>query len=433
MTTAVRRVLILNVGRPSDGEIVDRPEAYALRQARPDYVVFVCSRPGPSQGGSLDFVARYADLVGLPAERYELLELDDPDDLVATYQAVGERIETLRHRFPEAQLIADYTAGTKSMSAALVLAALDRSAASEIELRLVRGTRGQFATVIAGTEQYAPVSMLHDVRAARLVDLARAALERFDYDGAARALDSALQLALSSSLRQRLERARNLCRAFDAWDRYDLDQAEQLLALYRREWHEWLSILHTVREIGQAYEENDREAVKKVRDPYAIVVDLLSNAERCAARARYDDGVARIYRALELLIQLRLWVAHGIRTDAVPLDRIPSPLHERVASRSDENGTVQLGLLQAWDLLGSLPDEPLAEWVRENRGRLLDWSRVRNYSLLAHGLEPVTEASWQRTGRIGLELCRSALALLAERKERRPLNQPQFPTIELVK
>lgn len=95
------------------------------------------------------------------------------------------------------------------MSAALVLAALEQDH-EHVELRLVRGVRGQFVTVQPGTEHFAPVSALQDLRAQRLVELARTALQRFDYHAASHALVSALNLQLSPELRQKLERARTL-------------------------------------------------------------------------------------------------------------------------------------------------------------------------------------------------------------------------------
>ncbi|MDB9309098.1 hypothetical protein PN471_10700 [Aphanizomenon sp. CS-733/32] len=39
---------------------------------------------------------------------------------------------------------------------------------------------------------------------------------------------------------------------------------------------------------------------------YEIVQDLILNAERRATQQRYDDAVGRLYRALELLAQIRL-------------------------------------------------------------------------------------------------------------------------------
>jgi CRISPR-associated protein (TIGR02710 family) len=435
-----RRVLVLNVGKPTEGDVAQRPEAYALREAHPDYVVFVCSQPGDTQSGSLDFVKEYARLAGLASEQYEVLALSDPDDLVRCYEALVARFADLRQRFPGAELLADYTAGTKSMSAALVLAALDSEGSPEVQLRLVRGARGRQATVVPGTESFAPVSGVHDVRARRLVTLARSALERFDYAEAAAVLDEAMRRELSADLRQKLERARNLCRAFDAWDRYELDTAMRLFELYRRDWHRQLAVLEQLHAVVGAFAPGDERSsgqprltgLDQVRDPYLAVEDILFNAERRAAQSRYDDALARVYRALELLVQLRLWLGHRIDTSDVDLTRVPEERRQQLAARAEGNGPVRLALVQAWDLLASLPGEPLAEWLRAERGRLLDWTKHRNHSLLAHGFAPVTATSWREHGETGIALCRAALRELHAASKRRPLEHRQFPRSELV-
>jgi len=436
----VRRVLVLNVGKPLDGDPAERPEAFALREARPDYVVFVCSQPGDTQTGSLDFVDQYATLAGLAPEQYEVLALPDPDDLVRCYEALVARFADLRQRFPGAELLADYTAGTKSMSAALVLAALDSEGSPEVQLRLVRGARGRQATVIPGTESFAPVSGVHDVRARRFLGLARSALERYDYAEAAATLDEAMRRELSPTLRSQLERARNLCRAFDAWDRYELPTAIRLFELYRRDWHRQHTVLEQLQGVVAAFslveqpptDQPRLAALDQLRDPYLAVEDVLYNAERRAAQARYDDAMARVYRALELLVQLRLWLGHRIDTANVDLARVPEERRAQLAARDRGNGAVRLALVQAWDLLADLPAEPLADWLRAERGRLLDWTKHRNASLLAHGFSPVTAAIWQQHGQAGLVLCRAGLAELAARQVRRPLQHGQFPRSELL-
>jgi CRISPR-associated protein (TIGR02710 family) len=216
MSGRIERVLVLNVGKPSDGAIAERPEAYALRQARPDYVVFVCSAKGADRAGTQEFVRRYADLVALPSDRYEELLLDEPDDLAQVYEQACETLGRLRATWSQARILVDYTGGTKSMSAGLAMAAIDQED-ERVELRLVRGQRGTFATVIPGTESFRPVSGIHDLRARRWLGPIRAALERYDYAVATRWLDELLERGISSELAVRLQRVRDLCRAFDAW------------------------------------------------------------------------------------------------------------------------------------------------------------------------------------------------------------------------
>lgn len=441
MSASVRRILVLNVGKPVNGDVSQRPEAVALREAQPDYVVFVCSQPDRPQAGSLDYVGEYARLVSLSPHQYESLVLPDPDDLADCYQKLVQCLEGLRARFPGAELLADYTAGTKTMSAALALAALDNEQSPEVKLRLVRGQRGQQATVIPGTESFVAVSGIHDLRARRLVSRARDALERFDYAEADRLLGQALQREISPSLRGQLERVRNLCRAFDAWDRYELERAATLLGIYRANWYQWLEVLQQLQGVTRAFtaKENRQSPdqprlidLDQLRDPYVAVEDLLLNAERRAAQARYDDAMARVYRALELLVQLRLWLGHRIDTSNADLARLPEALRVQYASRVEPGRPLTLALLQAWDVLAAFPDEPLADWLRAERGRLLDWTRHRNHSLLAHGFTPVMGNVWREYGCDGIELCRAGLTVLVEKNVRRPLKHRQFPQVDLL-
>jgi len=441
VSAPIRRILVLNVGKPENRDVAQRSETVALREAQPDYVVFVGSHPTRSQAGSVEYVDEYVRLVSLSPDRYEVLVLPDPDDLVDCYQRLVLCLEGLRARFPGAELLADYTAGTKTMSAALALAAVDNEQSPEVKLRLVRGQRGQEATVIPGTESFVAVPGIHDLRARRLVSRARDALERFDYAAADRLLGQALQREISPSLRGQLERVRNLCRAFDAWDRYDLERTATLLGIYREDWYQWLKVLQQLQGVTRAFtaKENRQSPdqprlidLDQLRDPYVAVEDLLLNAERRAAQGRYDDAMARVYRALELFVQLRLWLGHRIDTGDVDLTRLPEDLRSQYATRLERGRPLTLALLQAWDVLAAFPDDPLADWLRAERGRLLDWTRHRNYSLLAHGFTPVTQNVWREYGCRGIELCREGLAVLAEKKMRRPLKHCQFPQADLL-
>jgi CRISPR-associated protein (TIGR02710 family) len=428
-------VLVLNVGKPSDGEIAERPEAYALRQARPDYVVFVCSAKGADRAGTQEFVRRYADHAKLSPDRYEELLLDDPDDLVRVYEQACERLRRLRKDWPQALFLVDYTAGTKSMSAALAMAVIDQD--ERVELRLVKGQRGQYATVIPGTESFRPVSGIHDLRVRRWLGPLRAALDRYDYAAALQWLDALLEREISSALADQLQRARDLYRAFDAWDRWDLERAERLLKAHRtvpageQLAYERLTVLEQLRIVRDAFE--DRAVLTEERDPYVAVDDLLLNAERRAAQARYDDATARVYRAIELLAQIRLRVAHGLVTEDVDLARVPEECRAKLAARRDGEKAVKVGLLSAWCLLAAYPSDPLGRWFRERESRVIDWVKRRNRSILAHGLRPIGETVWEPEGRVGLDLCREALDRLAQAKQRRKrLRHVQFPRGELL-
>jgi CRISPR-associated protein (TIGR02710 family) len=152
----------------------------------------------------------------------------------------------------------------------------------------------------------------------------------------------------------------------------------------------------------------------------ARAVDLLANARRRQAEARYDDAVARLYRATEVIAQARLREALNIgETGAVPLDRLPESLRAEFASRRRDDGTVFLGLQDDYRVLQAL-GAPLGQRFYDLG--LADRQRspltARNQSILAHGFEAASE----RTFAVLWEAC-AALVELDEKE------LPVFPRL----
>ena len=138
------------------------------------------------------------------------------------------------------------------------------------------------------------------------------------------------------------------------------------------------------------------------------MLDLLCNARRRKAEGRYDDAVARLYRAVEALAQDQLRREHGIAdTGKVPLDRVPLSLRARYPADAAE---LKLGLQEAYLLLSELGD-PLGQrfaglgWHEPKHSPLT----ARNQSILAHGFAPVGATIFE-------SLWRGCLALAGWRK-----------------
>jgi CRISPR-associated protein (TIGR02710 family) len=120
------------------------------------------------------------------------------------------------------------------------------------------------------------------------------------------------------------------------------------------------------------------------------VVDMLENARRrIADQGRYDDGVARLYRAVEMWHQWRLQDLYSISTKQVDWEHVDESARQRFreatgAARLPET----LDLVRARTLDGILRDE-----AHEGDNVLRDLRQQRNNSILAHGLKPVGEGS----------------------------------------
>ncbi|MBA3472173.1 MAG: TIGR02710 family CRISPR-associated protein [Rubrobacter sp.] len=122
------------------------------------------------------------------------------------------------------------------------------------------------------------------------------------------------------------------------------------------------------------------------------VVDMLENARRrIADQGRHDDGVARLYRTVEMYHQWRL-SERSIDTSNVDWKKVEEDAKRRFL---EETGLAELSpfldLLRARTL-----DRILNGDVPEDDAVLRDLLQKRNHSILAHGLEPIGEIPARR-------------------------------------
>ena len=305
------------------------------------------------------------------------------DDLYEAFIIMCDTVSRLARQSPDARFIADYTGGTKTMTAALVCAALERD---DVDLQLVTGARPNLISVETGTEQAMIVSVAR-LRFDRAMKLYLGAWQRFAWHEAAEGLQS-LRIATNSPDRVRLGVARAISRALARWDDFDHAGALDLLVTYAaRVARVWPTMLPALRILTH---EGDQQ-----QDP-ARLFDLWWNAERCASQGRFDDAVARVYRLIEWTAQWQLRSKLDIDTGNVPSELLP----EGIDVRPDHDGKMKAGLWQAWQIVAAKVDGPARELIAGETGRALhDLLAIRNRSILAHGFLPVQQSDWKRIQR----------------------------------
>lgn len=375
-----------------------QPILTSIAANRPGYVCFFCTGrdPGTGKAGSIVQVTgkglvikanpqddkptlpNIAVQAGLRDGGFEAKEAP-ADDLDGACAAMRAGIADLAARFPAARFLADYTGGTKTMSAALVCTALERD---DVALWLVSGARPDLDKVRHGTEQ-AMAASADRLRLDRAMMRHLSAWGRYAYREAADGLD-AIPIAADAPDRPRLGLARALSRALALCDDFDHAGALALLDDYAGRISPHLpDLLPSLRLLA-----DDRPHSEPAR-----LWDLWLNAERRAAQGRFDDAVARWYRLMEWTAQWQLRVKRQWDTGDLPREPL---LAAGMDATPDRDGKIKVGLWQAWQLAAHyLPDTFKAFWA-DNQSILFDRLDIRNKSILAHGLRPVQQADWER-------------------------------------
>lgn len=303
------------------------------------------------------------------ASTVDFRQIQRPDDLFDCRSAIREVIQRARAELTrDDRLLVNPTSGTKQMSVAATLAALDEEVG---EIVFTVGDRAD-GVVVTGTERMAPF----ETRRFFLErDLAKAA-ELFH----AGAFFAAARLLKNHEGTEALH-ARERARCFHEWLRMKYAQAAR----------------HAARCPGKLA--RHLEILSKC-DPLSLEVlgDLLAGADELLRWGDSEEALARYYRGAEHLAKFRLSQTMNLRPPyrlEVLLDQLPASglLISELRSRA-RAGVLHLGNDLAWRILEAQQD-PLAAAFRLN-SRLQEGLRLRNDSLYGHGQEPVDVATVQR-------------------------------------
>jgi hypothetical protein len=388
----MKKILVFSVGGSAE------PIVNAIKNQKHDFVYFFCSSGskgsemtidslgdpcgdkrsskcpdcgheyhlGDPKGGAIVFQA------GLQKGQYEIITVDDPDDLNGCYQKLLDLAETIRKKYGDCQVIANYTGGTKTMSLAVALVGI---MTQEWDLSLNIGPRIDLIRVRSGD-----VPIVIDkwrILCQNQSDFLRRLLTRYHYAFAASSISEMLLHPLDKSLRDKLVEARVVCEAFDLWDTFNHQKALELIEPYGSRFYPYIINLKKI--LG-----------KSKATGYEIVSDLLNNAERRAAQKHYDDAIARLYRAIELFAQIRLEKEYGYKSGEMRLEQLPDHLQEEYRGRI-RDGKLMLGLREDYELLLKLGD-PFGKAFKQKEGKIIDAIKRRNSSISGgHGLTPLKE------------------------------------------
>lgn len=135
------KILLVTVGKAFI------PIVKAIQTVQPDRVIFYCTENFKDQivGAGLpctvqvgNQIKRYPNILKLAQlgnnfqQNRDLKIISNPDDLADCYQFVANTIRQLQESYPDCNIFADYTGGTKTMSLGLALACLESGVSLQV-------------------------------------------------------------------------------------------------------------------------------------------------------------------------------------------------------------------------------------------------------------------------------------------------------------
>lgn len=417
----MHHLLIASIGGTPD------PIVASLVGLRPDRVYFVPS--SDTQQLVMDIVARAKE------EGFSLSPGQWDELVIAGAQDFAGAVEKLRHldnevaawlrRGPEFAVAVDFTGGTKAMTAALAVVAHRW----KCDFRYVGGmerTKDGLGVVVSGREHILHAANVWDTLGYQAIEDALLFNEGA-YAAAAKRLTDTRDKAQRPDRKRELQALIALCKGYDAWDRFDHKAAANHLGSSQGYSNDLRSLLgmKSVEELSSTITQHlDLLGVLQGPPSHAHVLDLLGNAQRRLDQERFDDAVARCYRAVEAIAQLRLREAHEIaETKAVKAELLPATLRDEWGVAT--GGTINLELERSYRLLRELGDAlgeryyqsrlPQRGETGEQRGSILS---ARNTSILAHGWSPIRQVT-----------ARQLLDEVIKLVDATPCDLPSFPTI----
>ena len=355
---------------------------FSISKNRPHFVLFLVTKESKTK--------TLGDVVNdlLAEDTYACFEIRDENDVEQCALDFAAAIEDLQKRgFALKDMVADFTSGTKAMSAGLVFAGV----ASEVgSLSYVHGQREE-GRVVSGSER---LTVLEPKKLAVRREIAQV-VEQFNALRFDTCLEVTNQVRLQLQLKQVqicVDVIQILAKSYRAWDRFDFSNAAKLLGEVSG------SALLGEWKIKGRIAKHNGYLRRMVDEPYCAerAVELWNSAQRRAGEEKFDDAMARLYRLIEYVAQLRLHRDHGgIETGDLDMMKLPEALRAKYEKEERFAGKIEVGLKKSYRLLAQLGDSVGTWFDTRFETDLKKVLGMRNQSILAHGFAPVSKESYR--------------------------------------
>ena len=406
----MQKALVLSVGGSEE------PLIYSIEKFKPDFIYFLHSKDTRK---SVDIILNNFDY---DSSQYRLKELKNPESLEESFSKSREIMEFLMNDY---EIHINFTGGTKPMGAGLVLASIGEKCSFSY-VGSNKGSEGRdkkgVGVVLSGFEEIKNQKDPYEVYA--VVEFSRGMdfFNKYQFTAAKSNFKSASEKLEDEHLRELANLYVDLVELYDVWDKFDNKINKKTLNSYLenhilKKINDSKNIKNTIEKESPKFlsqlEDNieflklkiSRKGLIEENDVKYYLPDLLNNASRRIEEGKYDDAVARLYRATELIAQtglanegfIELSRLRDHKIFRIPLEAIENcdnkEAVEYIKGLDDywyaKKGVVKLALSKSFEFLGYLGCQYAKDYLEDNK--LKDMVSKRNDSLLAHGLNPISK------------------------------------------
>lgn len=413
-----KNALILTIGQATE------PSIKRINQLKPDFVYFIHSIK--SKENALFIIEE----TGIENYKFKLLEDHESVD-----DSFIKSLECINELEDEYNIIGDFTVGTKPMVAGLVMACIDKNCEYVYLGESDEDSRHDgMGPVKSGQEKTKNQENPYENYAINEFRSGREFFDKYQFTASYENFTNAELKLKYSDLKERSKMFVKIVRFYDAWDKFNdhLDDIE--LDKYLQN-----VIIDKINSKGNLkyYFENEipgffnqmkknRLFLDKKISPKTsksidyYLPDLLNNAKRRIFEGKYDDAVARLYRAMELISQIRLNHYNILdkskiddnKSFLVDKDKLKKRLSKSNLAEVDminingwKNDNVKLLELDSgknYKLLKIFANESKYDFTESTEKLVNNYYKIntqvqkRNKSILAHGLRPLNKKETEK-------------------------------------
>ncbi|EKD27927.1 MAG: hypothetical protein ACD_79C00496G0010 [uncultured bacterium] len=405
-----KNILLISVGGNEDVVI------HSIVSNKPEKIIFFASVDSREKISKQIIPAVFTKLEIIPD--YEIVVTDNHQDVgecaFCLLREIPVRLKKMGLKDLQWPNLIDYTAGTKSMSSAVVWA----SSKFPCKLCYIGSqnkegrTKDGLGIVKSGAER--EIIFYNPWNKVAFYELSKAGslFNRGQYKNAVQIIENVEAQIDTEENKRFFHILKGIFEGYACWDNFQHKKAlDDYFKRYMQSFIDIAKIKENVHpglirfaEQTHVLKEHLEINLNKNELSWEKIYDLLANAIRRAnLEKKYEDATARLYSCVEKYSEHALTVRYGINSSRTRPEQIPDKLREEFIRRYkvikiSEKGTEEIlkfGLQAKFQLLIEFGDE-VGKRFKSVQTELEECLEMRNKSILAHGIIPINEEKFTR-------------------------------------